>query len=151
MITLLAVTLLCGTVCFVGYRAEVALSAKWRADRLSRDAQHDARLRDAVAARTRTTQLEQRRLDLAERELDLKEREFAKRSESPKRMPPMPEDLRARITAWEDEFAQSEERARLFDLYAEVGSWDDVRKMLPPLSPFLSTDNIAAPREGLIQ
>jgi hypothetical protein len=140
VVVLAVVALVCGTVLLVGHRAERVLTAKWRADRL---------LSDAVAVDQRDR--DSRLAAIAERDIALREQEFAKRSEPVRRAPPMPDDIRGRITMWDDEFAQNDERARIADLFAELGDWDQVRKALPALSPFLSADNIAAPREGLVQ
>jgi hypothetical protein len=43
----------------------------------------------------------------------------------------IPEDLVARINAWEDDFAKSDEERNIRVLYAELKDWDKVRRNLP--------------------
>jgi len=62
----------------------------------------------------------------------------------------MPPDMVSRITAWEDDFAQEDERRNILALYALHRDWDAVRAHLPALAPGIATDT-GPPREGLIQ
>lgn len=41
---------------------------------------------------------------------------------------PMPDDLRAMVTAWEDPWAQADQKAILDGLYGELGDWEKVRQ-----------------------
>lgn len=76
--------------------------------------------------------------DLAKRYATIAEREIAlaeQRAEKPRNRQPMPADLLARISAWEDEFAREDERKYVEQLYAETGDWDAVRRAYaPPLA-----------------
>lgn len=94
-------------------------------------------------------------LDLERRKVTVEERRVAveeKRTERPAAMPPIPDDLAARCEAWDDAFANQQERASLIQLWHEYGDWDTVRQKLVPLQPYLPEgDEIAAPRDGLIQ
>ena len=70
---------------------------------------------------------------LRDRELDLKEREIAiaEKKVSTGDDHAIPEDLMARINAWEDDFAKSDEERAIRVLYAELKNWDAVRRSLP--------------------
>lgn len=68
---------------------------------------------------------------VAEREIALAEH----RNEKPQARYPMPPDIEARVNAWEDEFARSDEQKYVEQLYAELGDWDAVRRAYsPPLA-----------------
>lgn len=128
MLTLTIALCTLATVLRLAAIAERALVRKWDADRTTLDRLDDRRL-----------DLEQRRVVLAERELALKERT----QEKPAKPEPMPPDLVARCQAWEDPWAQEEERGTLLGLYAELGDWDRVRAKLAPLTPLMSMPDLS--------
>lgn len=68
-----------------------------------------------------------RKLDLDERQIVLQE----KRVQGPPVPASMPPDLVRRVMRWQDKDAQDAERKNLLDLFAETGSWDNVRAVLP--------------------
>lgn len=99
--------------------------------------------RDNIAAVTHA--LEARRIAVEERRITLEE----KRAEKPTATR-MPDALLERIRAYDEPFAQDEERTRIMSLYADLQDWDKVAAQLPTLNPFV-TEDIAAPRDGMIQ
>lgn len=135
MLLLAALALICGTVLLIGHRTEQALSAKWTEDRLALSRTREAR--HAIDAR---------RVSVEEREVALREL-LAQRPELGE---PMPSDLDERIRAWDDEFAQEQERSNITALYALYRDWAVVRSKLAPLVPVF-TDSIVAPRDGMVQ
>lgn len=123
------------TVNYVVVRVLDAFAHKWSMDR-------QMQLQAADADRT----MEARRVTVLERDVTLKE-EAAKR---PIGTEPMPDDLRVRILSWEDGFAQENEESTIRSLYAELGDWERVRHQLVPLPTGTPTDDIRAPRDGLV-
>ena len=92
------------------------------------------------AAEEEFRRTERTRVDIAEREvavkeweLRLKERQMERAHEKPAKRDVMPSNLVGRITKWEDEWAQDDERRYILELYAELGSWDAVRTALRPM------------------
>lgn len=118
--------MLCGTVLLIGHRVAALLAAKWDADR-----KMDLQIAHACAP---NLILEKRKVEVLEREVAIKERQHRERPASE----PMPLDLHNRITGWEEQHAQDDERATLVQLYAELGDWDKVRSKLPAIKADVS-------------
>ncbi len=79
-----------------------------------------------LAARERAGALRDRELDLKEREIAIQEKKVASGDDHA-----IPEDLMARVNAWEDDFAKADEERNIRVLYAELKNWDAVRRSLP--------------------
>jgi hypothetical protein len=122
------------------------LSAKWDADRSAHVSAQADRLNEEMTARLVAQGFERRRVAVLEREIALKEQQ----TEKPAKPAAMPDDLRSRIDAWDEEFAQENERQTLYALFSEYGDWDEVRKKLAPLTPVIA-EEIASPRDGMLQ
>jgi hypothetical protein len=87
-------------------------------------------------ARNRQIDVDARYASVAERDITLRE----KQAEKPNAREALPPDLEASLNSWDDEWAREDERKVLDQLYAELGSWDAVRrKYRPPLAD-ASTD-----------
>lgn len=92
-----------------------------------------------------------RQLLIAERRVALEERRVVleEQSRKPKApTPPMPQDLRNRIAAFDEEWARDAEERTLHVLYAELDDWEKVRHAVRPLpgpESIASTDQIFAP------
>jgi hypothetical protein len=124
----IALLLVWSVLVVVGYATHkimFTLGEKWAAERL--DGRRFADSRDKIARED---------LSLREREVVLKERVL----EKPPKAASMPEDLRRRILAWEDTFAQEDEARTLAELYAEYGDWDTVRQKVLPMSMVATPD-----------
>lgn len=128
-----------GTALWAWFRFLAALTAKWS---------HEQAVTETAARLARS--LEDRRIAIEEQRLALDREKFEadmKAKQPPAAPAPMPEDLRARVEAWEDDWAKEAEKSTLLQLYAEYQDWDKVRAKLVPLRIAMAQDEIAAPRE----
>ena len=127
----------CAVVFRVAMRALDTLTERWRIEQ-DIDRTYWTVLND----------IKQRRVDIEERRLAIEEKAKA----PPPRPEPMPSDLRSRIAAFDEDWAQEEETRRLSSLYAEFGTWEDVRKNLAPLAPVVeTTDHIFTPSPEFVR
>ena len=126
MIAILVTAMVCGFGVWLVREAKL-----YRADeRAHAEALARERTIQEVSAQTRYTVDDRDRLQLERDRLQLDRERF--NAEQARQKPtkvgePMPGDLIARYTRWEEEWAQDDERRRLQGLYADLGSWDLVR------------------------
>ena len=118
MTSVLVALIVVGGTLWLGVR----VATEWVADREA-DRAHAKAIADTLAA------LDARRVTVAERDIALRE----KQAEKPAPPAEMPQDLKDRILAWDDEFAKTDEEATLRQLFAIYGDWDIVRQKLVPL------------------
>ena len=97
-----------------------AIVAKW--------SRESAIAQDRLALDERYVVVAEREIALSERQLQFEER----KAEKPRAKEPMPPDLEARISGWEDDWAREDERKALEQLYADSGDWDAVRRQYSP-------------------
>lgn len=129
----LTVVLVAG-LCY-GVREVVrVMEQRWREER-----------RVAANERADVLDVKRRKVVVMEREMTLRE----KLAEKPDATVTIPPDLESRILAWEDTWAQENERQTIRALYATTPDWDQVRAKLAPLNAG-SVDTIAAPRDGMV-
>lgn len=128
-----------GGTLYALHQCLASLTVKWTEDRKASES----------AARL-SRSLEDRRIAVEEGRLALEQRRVAmeeKAKEASAPPPPMPDDLKARIDAWEDPWAKEDQKATLMQMFAEYGDWDIVRTKLVPLRIAMDVADIPAPRE----
>lgn len=142
LVTLAVVTGLC-----YGVR-EVArvYDRKWREERVASASALALREDRKTERAGERLVVERRKVMVLEREMTLRESQ----AQRPDASVVIPEDLQGRITAWEDDWAQGNERQTLLALFAEYQDWDVVRRKLTPLNRG-TVDVLEAPREGMVQ
>lgn len=112
---MIAILALVGGFCFGIYatgRVLDALHTKWGLER----AQHEAEFCRAMALKER------------------KQAFLEQRAAKPSVIPPMPPDLLERCQAWDEEWANEDERRTILALFQEHGDWERVRQNLLPLN-----------------